>query len=205
MKRFDLFSLLAPYYDRIFAGLDPARLRELLALPAGRLLDVGGGTGRVAALLAGDVAQIVIADPSKGMLGGSKTKSGLLPTRAHAERLPYRDGSFDRILIVDALHHFHDQRQAAPELLRVLAPGGRLVIEEMNYDRLPVKFVALGEKLALMGSRFYRAKDLGRLFEGTGRRVSVYGDHAINVWVVVDKEDLRVPPGEAKTGSANAT
>jgi demethylmenaquinone methyltransferase/2-methoxy-6-polyprenyl-1,4-benzoquinol methylase len=188
MRGLDHFSLLAPFYDRIFAGLDPARLRELLALPAGRLLDVGGGTGRVAALLAGDVGQVVIADPSPGMLGGARAKSGLLPMRAQAERLPYRDGSFDRILIVDALHHFHSQRQAAPELLRVLAPGGRLVIEEMNYERLPVKFVALGEKLLLMGSRFYRAGDLGRLFEGAGRRVTVHADHAVNVWVVVEKE-----------------
>jgi ubiquinone/menaquinone biosynthesis C-methylase UbiE len=192
MRRFDHFSLLAPFYDRIFAGLDPSRLRELLALPAGRLLDVGGGTGRVTALLSEDVTQVVIADPSKGMLGSSKAKNGLLPTRAHAERLPYRDGSFDRILIVDAFHHFHDQRQAVPELMRVLARGGRLVIEEMNYDRLPVKLVALGEKLALMGSRFYRASDLGCLFEGVGRNVTVHADHGINVWVIVDKEGMVV-------------
>jgi demethylmenaquinone methyltransferase/2-methoxy-6-polyprenyl-1,4-benzoquinol methylase len=191
MRGVDHFSLLAPFYDRIFAGLDPAQLRALLALPARRLLDVGGGTGRVASLLAGDVEQLVIADPSPGMLDGAKAKRGLLPTRAHAERLPYCDDAFDRILIVDAFHHFASQRQATPELLRVLAPGGRLVIEEMNYERLPVKFVALGEKLLLMRSRFYRARDLGCLFEGAGRRVTVHADHAINVWVVVDKEDAR--------------
>jgi ubiquinone/menaquinone biosynthesis C-methylase UbiE len=191
MRGLDHFSLLAPFYDRIFAGLDPAQLRALLALPARRLLDVGGGTGRVASLLAGDVEQVVIADPSPGMLGGAKAKRGLLPTRAHAERLPYPDDAFDRILIVDAFHHFLDQSQAAPELLRVLAPGGRLVIEEMNYERLPVKLVALGEKLALMGSRFYRSGELGRLFEGPGRGVTVHSDHAVSVWVVVEKEPAR--------------
>lgn len=187
MRGLDHFSFLAPFYDRVFAGMDPSRLRELLALPARRLLDVGGGTGRVAALLASDVEQIVLADPSRGMLRGAKAKDGLLATRAEAERLPYRNGAFERILIVDAFHHFNDQRKAAPELLRVLAPGGRLVIEEMNYERLPVKLVALGEKLALMGSRFYRAGDLGCLFEGAGRRVTVYADDPINVWVVVEK------------------
>jgi demethylmenaquinone methyltransferase/2-methoxy-6-polyprenyl-1,4-benzoquinol methylase len=187
MKRLDHFGLIAPFYDRMFGGLDSARLRELLALPAVRLLDVGGGTGRVAALLAGDVGQVVIADPSRGMLSSAKAKTALLPARAHAEALPFRDNGFDRILIVDAFHHFTGHTEAASELMRVLAPGGRLVIEEMNYERLPVKLVALGEKLALMGSRFYRADALGRLFEGPGRSVSVFADHPISVWVVVDK------------------
>jgi demethylmenaquinone methyltransferase/2-methoxy-6-polyprenyl-1,4-benzoquinol methylase len=123
---FDHFSLFAPFYDRVFDFLDPTRLRELLELPtAGRLLDAGGGTGRVAQALRGLAGQIVVTDLSAAMLRRAADKDGLYPVRAHAERLPFPDASFDRILVVDAFHHFCDQAEAAADLWRVLVPGGR--------------------------------------------------------------------------------
>lgn len=187
MRRPDHFALLAPFYDRIFAGLNPARLHELLALPAGRLLDVGGGTGRVAATLVGLAEIIVVTDLSAAMLRVARSRDGLCPTRAHAERLPFPDASFDRVLVVDAFHHFCDQEQAADELLRVLAPDGRLVIEEPNIEHWPVKLIALGERLALMGSRFWRPDAMRRLFESRGGRATLWTDNAVNAWVVVEK------------------
>jgi len=192
MRRLDHFSLLAPFYDRIFAGLNPARLRELLALPAGRLLDVGGGTGRVSAALVGQADLIVVTDLSAAMLRATRAKDGLCPARAHAERLPFPDASFDRVLVVDAFHHFCDQERAAGELLRILAPGGRLVIEEPNIERWQVKLIALGERLALMGSRFHRPEAMRRLFEARGGRVTLQVDDTINIWVLVEK-----PGGQA--------
>ncbi len=168
-------------------GRIPARLRELLALPAGRLLDVGGGTGRISEMLVGEVGRVVVADPSRAMLDGARSKDGLQAARGQAERLPFPDGSFDRVLVVDAFHHFAHHRQAARELVRVVAPGGRLVVEELNYERVPVKLIALGEKLLLMGSHFYRPDGLRRLFDGVGGRVTVEADDPVNVWVVVEK------------------
>jgi demethylmenaquinone methyltransferase/2-methoxy-6-polyprenyl-1,4-benzoquinol methylase len=66
----------------------------------------------------------------------------LLPAQAHAERLPFPDASFDRVVVVDALHHFAHQREAVRDLLRALKSGGRLLIEEPDIHRLIVKFVA---------------------------------------------------------------
>jgi len=187
MRRFDHFALFAPFYDRLFTTLNLDRLRELLALPVGRLLDVGGGTGRVSGALTGLAGEIVVTDLSAAMLRQARGKDGLRPVRAHAERLPFPDGSFDRVLVVDALHHFCDQEWAAGELLRVLTPGGRLVVEEPNIEHWPVKLIALGERLALMGSRFYWPETMRRIFETRGGRVTMYTDDAINAWVVVDK------------------
>lgn len=186
MPRFDHFALIARFYDRIFTRVNLDQVHERLALPAGRLLDVGGGTGRVSGTLAGAQTVIVI-DPSTAMLRAARAKNGLRLASAHAERLPFADASFDRILVVDAFHHFCDQELAADELLRVLAPGGRLVIEEPNIERWPVKLIALGERLALMGSRFYRPDAMRRMLETRGGQVTVFADDPINAWVVVEK------------------
>jgi ubiquinone/menaquinone biosynthesis C-methylase UbiE len=188
MRGVDHFSLVARFYDRFFAGYDASHLRDLLALPAGRLLDVGGGTGRVTALLADQVELAVVADASPGMLAEARPKAGLSLTHAHVERLPFPDNSFDRVLVVDAFHHFARHEQAAYELVRVVKPGGRLVVEELNVERLPVKLIALGERLLLMGSHFYGPDGLRRLFERHGGRPALHVDDAVNMWVVMEKE-----------------
>jgi ubiquinone/menaquinone biosynthesis C-methylase UbiE len=186
MPPFDHFALIARFYDRIFTRVNREQLCEWLALPADRLLDVGGGTGRVSSTLAG-AKTIIVVDPSTAMLRAARTKNGLRLASAHAERLPFPDASFDRILVVDAFHHFCDQALAADELLRVLAPDGRLVIEEPNIERWPVKLVALGERLALMGSHFYRPEAMRRMLEMRGGQVTLAADDPLNVWVIVEK------------------
>ena len=190
MQLLDHFGLLAPFYDRIFAGYDPARLHAFLALPARHLLDVGGGTGRISAALVDQVELVVVADASRPMLSASRAKHGLGQSRAKAERLPFPDASFDRVLVVDAFHHFSDHQTAADELLRVVAPGGRLVVEELNVERLPVKLIALGERLLLMGSHFYRPQTLARMFEARGGRVTMHLDDMTSMWMVAEKAGM---------------
>lgn len=188
MTTLDHFAFLAPFYDRLFGFPDAARLSVLLRLPTpGRLLDAGGGTGRAGEMLRGQAAQIIVVDLSAAMLRQAGRKPGLRVSRAHVERLPFPDGAFERILMVDAFHHLRHQHQAALDLLRVLAPGGRLLVGEPNIETLPVKLIALGERLALMRSRFYSPSDMRRIFEAAGGRVTLESDHAHNVWVSVDK------------------
>lgn len=188
----DHFGLLAPFYDRLFSPPDPGQLRQLLDLPAPLMLDVGGGTGRVAALLQPMVDHLIISDPSAKMLRQAQNKgrlaSGrLLPVQGHAEGLPFPDASFDRVLVVDALHHFRDQRQAVRELVRVVRPGGRLVIEEPDINHLSGKLVALLERLALMGSRFYTPAALREMVAAAGMEASIVTNHGFAAWIVAVK------------------
>lgn len=185
----DHFSLVAPIYDRVFNGVIPSdRLRALLDLPAqGWLLDAGGGTGRVSGALRDQVGRVAVVDYSPGMLAQAGRKNGLAQARARVQRLPFPEGSFARIIVVDAFHHFDDQHGAARELFRVLAPGGRLVIEDFDRSRFLVKLMELGERALLMRSRFFSAGEMARLFGALGGRVTLYGDSAINFWAVVEK------------------
>ncbi len=187
------FDLLAPLYDRVMRAPDPTRLRSLLELPVpGLLLDAGGGTGRLARALCGGAGRWVICDLSLPMLRQAKGSwPGDCAVRlnlARAERLPFPANRFDRIVVVDAFHHFADQPGAARELARVLRPGGRLVIEEPDIRRPWVKLIALAETLAGMGSRFRRGEEIAALLAAGGLRARAEDDGNLTVWAIAEKE-----------------
>jgi demethylmenaquinone methyltransferase/2-methoxy-6-polyprenyl-1,4-benzoquinol methylase len=183
----DHFDLLAPIYERLIPPPEPGVLGALLALlPEHALLDAAGGTGRVAGVFAASVARAVVCDASPRMLEQARAK-GLETVLAEAEALPFADATFDRILLVDAFHHVRDQKAALRELLRVLKPGGRLVIEEPDIRRLPVKVVALLEKLFLMRSRFKTLVAMMQLIVEAGGVPALAREDGFRVWVVVIK------------------
>lgn len=190
----DHFRIFAPIYDRLIPPPDPATLRRLLSLPvSGALLDVGGGTGRVAQQLRHLVDDLIVTDVSPAMLQQAWEKDLLLTVSAVAEQLPFPSGSFSRVLVVDALHHFADQRQAIAELARVLAPGGRLVIEEPDLNRLSVKFIAFAEKVALMRSHFFYPSEIADMVASHQLQVRVErGEQTPDAkqfaaWIIADK------------------
>jgi len=183
----DHFDLIASIYDRLIGPPNTERLRQLLNLPTdGWLLDGGGGTGRVSSHLNGLAGHVVVSDLSHRMLKKAREKK-VCPVRAHVEHLPFADEFFDRILVVDALHHFCDQREAIEDLLRVLKPGGRLVIEEPDLNHKGVKLLALAEKMLLMRSHFYTPQKIWKMIASCGCSAKIENDGRYTAWVVAEK------------------
>ena len=181
------FDLIASAYDRIIGIPDVAHLQRLLQLPAkGWLLDGGGGTGRVSDQLRPMVGNVVVSDLSHRMLKEALEKS-VYPVRGHIEQLPFTDNRFERILVVDALHHFCDQQDAIRDLVRVLKPGGRLVIEEPDFTRIAVKILALAEKIFLMRSHFHTPEQIRDMVVDCGLAASIIRNNDFRAWVVADK------------------
>jgi SAM-dependent methyltransferase len=181
------FDIIAPLYEIFIRPTAPEELIARLALPAdGALLDAGGGSGRVAQFLRGAAVPIVVADASFNMLAEARAKQGLFPVAGFSECLPFPSGAFSRIVMVDALHHVGDQNRTAAELWRVLAPGGRLVIQEPDFDIPGVKILALAERLALMRSRFLPPDRMADLFRRTGAAIRIERNHA-TAWIIVDR------------------
>lgn len=184
----DHFGILAPFYEVLIPPPDVGQLLDLLQLPvSGGFLDAGGGTGRVSVHLQDMVGKLVISDASLRMLAQARRKNGLYLSQAHAERLPFPDRCFERILVVDALHHFIDQRSALQELVRVLMPGGRIVIEEPDIRYLRVKLMALFEKLILMRSRFCAPGRISQILAGCGLSTRIVENGQFTAWVIGDK------------------
>lgn len=187
MPVFDHFDFLAPFYDRVIQAKPPEGLLSILDLPAdGSLLDAGGGTGRVAQWFPGKIREVIITDLSLKMLVQAQGKNGLVTTNSHSEWLPFSAGYFDRIIMVDALHHVCDQQETADELWRVLKPGGRIVIEEPDIRYAGVKLIAVAEKIALMRSHFLSPIRIIGLFSGKNAVHRIQNDGP-TAWVIIDK------------------
>jgi len=190
MRRPDHFDLLAPIYDRVIKSKELTALALLVRLSGdGRLLDAGGGTGRIGFGLKDQAGQVVVADSSLPMLAQARDKGGLISVACLAESLPFPAGSFDRIIMVDAFHHLHNQSRSLLEMWRVLKAGGVLVIEEPDIRRLVVKMVAMAERLALMRSRFRDPTWIAGRLSSPGAQVSIHQE-GYTVWVVAEKPIL---------------
>jgi demethylmenaquinone methyltransferase/2-methoxy-6-polyprenyl-1,4-benzoquinol methylase len=179
---FDHFSAIAPIYARVTYSKREV-MREVAALPVkGRLLDVGGGTGRVASAIRDLVDDVVIADVSFGML---KQTSAFRSVCGLSESLPFPTESFERVIMVDALHHVIHHGDSAREMFRVLKPGGVLVIEEPDIRTFGVKLIALAEKLLLMRSHFLAPDRIAELFAVGEKNIRAKDGTA---WIMIQKE-----------------
>lgn len=164
-KSFDHFDLLAPIYEFAIHPQLKEDFWKIVDVPdTGYLLDAGGGTGRVSQFIKNTNCHVTVTDLSLPMLYVARDKPLLTPVQSPTENLPFQSGTFDRIIMVDALHHMTDQGLTTRELWRVLKPGGLLVIEEPDISKFVVKLIALGEKMAFMHSHFLRAECILELF-----------------------------------------
>ena len=131
------FDRAVDYYDRTRAlppGVEDAMVEAVSAelRDRGRVLEIGAGTGRIALPLMGAGIDVTGLDLSLPMLERFAEKAGgSVPlVQADATRLPFRDGSFGAAYAVHVLHLVPDWQTAVRELVRVVAPGGVLLVSQ---------------------------------------------------------------------------
>jgi demethylmenaquinone methyltransferase / 2-methoxy-6-polyprenyl-1,4-benzoquinol methylase len=142
----DLFDRGAPEYDwvsRLMSlGTDRGYRRQALRRAgvnaASRVLDVATGTGLVARAIleCGVPAEAVVGlDPSRGMLAENQRNQRVPLVQGLGERLPFREGAFDFVVMGYALRHVADLALLFSEFRRVLRPGGSVLILEISKPR----------------------------------------------------------------------
>lgn len=155
-----------------------------------RMLDIGCGFGEYESAFSGRDFEMVGIDISKENL----LKCPALPKasfcRASAENLPFADGSFDAVIIIEVLEHVQDVEKTLKEMLRVLSKGGTVMLTVPNrgfpflthgyrigrskhesFFGIPLPLGTylpkpLLERIWL--ARHYRSSDLKRLIRGMG-------------------------------------
>jgi SAM-dependent methyltransferase len=173
-------------------------------LPAsGRVLDIGAGTGHVAALLQRPDRRAIACDIVNLLM------CPLPYVIADGKNLPFLDGSFDAVLLITVLHHVarQDHRRFLDEATRMLKSGGTLIVMEDTYHSQAGKQVT---KLfdSIMNAEFAghphanrTLADWASLINGAGLRtqeqsehVSWYGLFRMRHGVLVGRKECGDPP-----------
>lgn len=197
----------AENYERYFVPAIGAPLAadllEAAALkPGERVLDVACGTGiviRLAAEKLGGSGRLAGSDVNPEMLETARSVTAGMPIewhQANAESLPHADRSFDAVLCQMALQFMSDRPAALREMHRVLAPGGRAVLNLPGPAPEPMSIFAdalarhvepkVGAFVPLVFS-LHEPDELDEMLQGAG-----FGD----VEVRRATRALRVPPPE---------
>ena len=172
-SRYDVMNdLMSAGMHRLWKRLtiDEARVK-----PGHVVLDLAGGTGDLArelARLVGARGHVVLADINAAMLEQGRCRlvdAGIAGNfsiaQLDAEKLPFADGSFDRVTIAFGLRNVTDKSAALAEMYRVLRPGGRVLILEFStpanaikpaYDLYSLKVLPLLGKLVANDEESYR-------------------------------------------------
>jgi demethylmenaquinone methyltransferase/2-methoxy-6-polyprenyl-1,4-benzoquinol methylase len=151
-----VFESVAPRYDLMndlmSCGIHRLWKRFTIELAGVRrgdqILDLAGGTGDLAtkfAKLVGEAGQVVLADINSAMLQVGRERlldKGIIVDYAqvNAEMLPFADNTFDVITMAFGLRNVTDKETALASMLRVLKPGGRVLILEFSELKIrPLK------------------------------------------------------------------
>ena len=151
-----------------------ARKRDAVIAAVGgrdrRVLDVGGGMGRMSLPLS-TRHFVTLTDISEQMLDLARAhaSSRLQLEHADARRLPFGDGTFDYVLLIDVLPHIPNPSDAIQEAHRVLKVGGGLIVDVTNS--VPFWTLAYPRYIGRRPSRWVRTWRAGGVLPEWSQRV----------------------------------
>lgn len=156
MKKFDR---VYKHYDKFIDLLNLNKMdeiKDILELQGDEVvLDIGGGTGRLADYLSKECKIIYVLDESKGMLSNIKANEKVLPIQGNALETGFDTDSIDVVIISDVLHHIKDQKDLIDEIFRILKRNGRLAILDFEKKHAKTKILRAFEYI-LFGKLYFR-------------------------------------------------
>lgn len=161
-KKADQYNDNQHNYLHYWNGRDYEHAAEVLALHKllkgkhfTHAVDVGGGYGRISAVLTEFADKVTLAEPSQQQLDIGEEYLKDFPTverkLMQADDLKFADGSVDLVVLIRVLHHLPNPAPEFAEIARILSPDGYFFFEFANYANFKnrLKHIARGKKLPL--------------------------------------------------------
>lgn len=175
-------------------------------LPGGceRILEIGSGSGELAARLRQDGFKVVAIDPDEELVSAARR----LGVDARVAEWPdFHDGRFDAVLFTRSLHHIHPLREAVQRSVECLAEGGRVIVEDFAYECADEKtlrwFTSATRLLGAAGLLIERDELLDAILrQGASLDIwRAHHDHDLNTAAEIEAE-LQAAAGDVATESA---
>ena len=137
---YDAWSTAYDETPNPLTAIEEIAVRSLLrTIEFSRVLDAATGTGRYAIYLAGQGKQVTAIDDNENMLAVAQRKAharqlAIEFRQENVSNLSFEDSSFDLALCALALAHVEDIGEPCRELVRVLRPGGHLIISDLHPE-----------------------------------------------------------------------
>ena len=149
-------------YHRYQIALEHCQGKDILEVACGAGMGLGYLAKKAKAVVAGDYAEKLITKAKFHY----KDRIPLLRLDAH--NLPFKDQSFDRILLSEAIYYLSDPSRFLQECRRLLRAGGIVLISTANKEWLDFNPSALS-------TRYFSAQELCELLRGCQFQASIYG------------------------------
>jgi SAM-dependent methyltransferase len=167
-------QLFARMMNRSHSALTDWALAHLKVDGEARVLDVGCGGGKTLQKLAKLASSVYGIDYAAGSVAASRAYNGRLIAegkvhveRASVSRLPFSDDFFERATAVETQYYWPDVVNDMREILRVLKPGGYLMVVAESYKGGRHDWL-LGSFMRLLGSHRLSVDDHRALFQSAG-------------------------------------
>lgn len=194
----------ATFWDKLapsFDSVNPSNpqfvsfIKEQLPVDS-TLLEIGAGTGKLAADLSDYCHLIEASDFSPEMIKRGLEKN--LPETVHfsvedATNLSFSPEKFDTVLAFNTLHVVSDIDKTLNEVTRVLQPNGQFIASVPDFKRNKLSFIFIKWMMKLMKFRLWTTEEYERLFHQHGLNVTFTGKiiaESSSIIIIGKKKDI---------------
>ena len=186
MKDFDRVHKQYDSFINLFNLNKMDEIKDALELLGDEVvIDIGGGTGRLAEYLSQSCKIVYVLDESEGMLSRVKANTKVVTVLQNALHTPFNNSSVDVVVMSDVLHHISKQSALIEEISRILKKDGRLLILDFEKKHIKTKLLGAFEYILF-----------GRLYFRTSKEVVSLLKDRFKITKFIDKKYYFIVKGE---------
>ena len=164
-------------FDSVYKGYDEfmkmfklykfEEIRDVLNLRGDEIVvDIGGGTGRLAENLVNNCKKIYVVDESINMLSKVPKNEKIVPILEDALNSSLKDQSADVVILSDVLHHIGEQEKLITQIHRVLNINGKILILDFEKTHIKTRILRRFESLLFRKLYFKTKQEVINMLDG---------------------------------------